>query len=340
MIAKKNEGIEFLRLCATIGVIVNHVGVCWISYFGSTANDNAILLFKTINGLAYWPVPIFMMISGFLLLSKKEVDYSVSFKYFKKISVLLILFGTFFALMELLFQAKYISLGIFATALKNMLEGNSWKHLWYLYMLLGIYLILPMLKALITPHSRTSTVITLELLIFCFSSFLPYINCQIGIDFPIDSIYVGYFLLGYLLMNEDCQKWSEMWLTNRVCEIGIILLFALILIGIYSECKKGFSGYQCPFTVIQAILIYVLIMRNKQRLEKLANSKWFKNFNRCSLGIYILHMLWINIIIKVLHINIMDASIGIIFIMLLIIVGLSWISTAILLKIPILNRYL
>ena len=122
--------------------------------------------------------------------------------------------------------------------------------------------------------------------------------------------------------------------------IGIILLFALIVIGIYYHCKKGFSGYQCPFTVIQAMLIYVLVMRNKQRLEKLANSKCFKNFNRCSLGIYILHMLWINIIIKVLHVNIMDASIGIIFVMLLIIAGLSWMSTAILLKIPILNRYL
>ena len=57
MSKEKNVGVEFIRLCATIGVIMNHVGVCWISAYGDTANANGLVLFKTINGLAFWPVP-------------------------------------------------------------------------------------------------------------------------------------------------------------------------------------------------------------------------------------------------------------------------------------------
>lgn len=66
MSKEKIAGVEFIRLCATIGVIMNHVGVCWISAYGDTANANEVVLFKTINGLAFWPVPLFMMITGFL----------------------------------------------------------------------------------------------------------------------------------------------------------------------------------------------------------------------------------------------------------------------------------
>ena len=43
MSKEKNVGVEFIRLCATIGVIMNHVGVCWISAYGDTANANGFL---------------------------------------------------------------------------------------------------------------------------------------------------------------------------------------------------------------------------------------------------------------------------------------------------------
>ena len=45
MSKEKIVGVEFIRLCATIGVIMNHVGVCWISAYGDTANANGLVLF-------------------------------------------------------------------------------------------------------------------------------------------------------------------------------------------------------------------------------------------------------------------------------------------------------
>lgn len=47
MSKEKIVGVEFIRLCATIGVIMNHVGVCWISAYGDTANANGLVLFKS-----------------------------------------------------------------------------------------------------------------------------------------------------------------------------------------------------------------------------------------------------------------------------------------------------
>ena len=143
MSKEKNVGVEFIRLCATIGVIMNHVGVCWISAYGDTANANGLVLFKTINGLAFWPVPCFMMITGFLLLSRQPIDYNKAFCYFKRIAILLALFGTLFASMELFFKTKSLTLDLFVNSFVDMIQGKTWNHLWYLYMLLGIYLILP-----------------------------------------------------------------------------------------------------------------------------------------------------------------------------------------------------
>ena len=76
MSKEKIVGVEFIRLCATIGVIMNHVGVCWISAYGDTANANGLVLFKTINGLAFWPRSLFMIYLIFPISSWKNFPHS------------------------------------------------------------------------------------------------------------------------------------------------------------------------------------------------------------------------------------------------------------------------
>ena len=76
MSKEKIVGVEFIRLCATIGVIMNHVGVCWISAYGDTANANGLVLFKTIKGLAFWPVSLFMIYLIFPISSWKNFPHS------------------------------------------------------------------------------------------------------------------------------------------------------------------------------------------------------------------------------------------------------------------------
>lgn len=337
---EKIFGIELLRIVATVGVVMNHLGICWISAYGDKATTSEAALFRTINGFAYWPVPIFMMVTGFLLLSKPDMDYKKVFKYFKRIAILVIVFGTLFSMMEIFFESRTISIGLFFNSVINMIEGKSWTHLWYLYMLLGIYLVLPLLSRYYKNSPPNTKTPTLMILIFLFTVLLPFLKVNIGIDFPISSVYVGYLLMGHYLMTENVRKWSAVYLNSVICLLGIFLLFVLVAISFYLDMPVRFSGYTSPFTVVQAALIFILVMRQKTIANRFCNNIIAKNFNRCSLGIYIIHMVWINLFIKALHINIMSWNPIFIITSLFVIVGLSWLTVNVMIKIPVLKNYL
>ncbi len=56
-------------------------------------------------------------------------------------------FGLFYAFLEDLVLANYkLSVDIIMSAFIRVLNGETWAHLWYIYSLVGIYLLLPLWK--------------------------------------------------------------------------------------------------------------------------------------------------------------------------------------------------
>lgn len=224
----------------------------------------------------------------------------------------------------------------------NMLTGCTWKHLWYLYMLLGIYLVLPILNSLNNWHIKE--LLFLVVCIFVFNSLLPTFGLSCGIDFPIASIYIGYFLVGYLIIKLNDR---DMFFLRPI--ITVPILFFTFIIFIYDRYafyvfKKSLefdsSSYSSLFTVVQSVILFWLFTRKKECFDKFCKMWLIRRFNRCSLGIYIIHMLWINIIIKVLHVDIMPYGLFGIIPMGIIVFLLAWVTTECMIKVPILKRYL
>lgn len=83
-----------------------------------------------------------------------------------------------------------------------MINGNSWSHLWYLYALIGLYLILPMLKAFVN-NSNEKTLLYLISVIFIFSFVIKLIDkvsgATIAFEIPITGFAIFYALAGKLL---------------------------------------------------------------------------------------------------------------------------------------------
>lgn len=342
MVVKKDNNIEFLRFIATVGVVFVHIGICWISSFGKTASPLQNFQFSTIQHCMFWAVPVFMMITGSLMMQKKEITYRTAFKYFKRIAVLLILFGTVFSWMELYFKDHEISSTLIWGGILNVLEGNTWKHLWYLYMLLGIYLVLPVLNGMNKMPMKEIGLMTVVILVF--NSLLPTFQLECGIAFPIASIYVGYFLMGYLVLKtNDCS-----FMKGKTSIAVAVLLFTFILLvcdrylSIVNGEKIGVdcSSYVSAFTVLQSVIVFWLLTKKKGYFDKFCSMWLIRRFNRCSLGIYIIHMLWINLIIKVFHINIMPYGIWGIIPMGMMVFLLAWVITEVMIRLPILRKYL
>ena len=89
----KNTGIECLRLLATIGVVADHVAKCAIKQTNVDVMPLQKCIYEGVVVFNHWPVPVFMMITGFLLLQKSELTYKDVWKYFKRVLVVLLSFG-------------------------------------------------------------------------------------------------------------------------------------------------------------------------------------------------------------------------------------------------------
>ncbi len=274
--------LEFLRVICALVVIIDHIVIAGIHIFDSSASiyDRFICY-----GISYWShfaVPIFLMISGYLLLDPtKEVGYDKALgKYSKRMAIVLATFGTLFAWMEIFFTTKSFALVDVWDAIYNMLCGESWGHMWYLYTLLGIYLVLPVVKP-IFQSLTTKTIDCFLCILFLFSSIFPMLahltGFTFGIKLPIDSVYMFYFLMGRRVAMMDIEDLSK----KPATYVWVAILMLCPFCVAYMESVLGFeklklAGYSSPFIILLSVLIYLYFMCINGRLTYVyqSNSSW------------------------------------------------------------------
>ena len=157
-------------------------------------------------------VNLFIMISGYLLLDKTE-ETIVFFK--KRILNILPLF--------LVFNIIYIYFG--KIPIMPILKGKaiSASHFWYIYMILGLYLLTPWLqKVLKYAEKETLFVVFLWFLCNILNPYLRYFNfAEIPFsNFPLTG-FIGYYILGYFVKKYD----------NKVKRTSFILIIVIYALG-------------------------------------------------------------------------------------------------------------
>lgn len=157
-------------------------------------------------------VNLFIMISGYLLLDKTE-ETIVFFK--KRILNILPLF--------LVFNIIYIYFG--KIPIIPVLKGKaiSASHFWYIYMILGLYLLTPWLqKVLKYAEKETLFVVFLWFLCNILNLYLRYFNlAEIPFsNFPLTG-FIGYYILGYFVKKYD----------NKVKRASFILIIVIYALG-------------------------------------------------------------------------------------------------------------
>lgn len=157
-------------------------------------------------------VNLFIMISGYLLLDKTE-EAIVFFK--KRILNILPLF--------LVFNIIYIYFG--KIPIMPVLKGKtiSASHFWYIYMILGLYLLTPWLqKVLKYAEKETLFVVFLWFLCNILNPYLRYFNlAEIPFsNFPLTG-FIGYYILGYFVKKYD----------NKVKRASFILIIVIYALG-------------------------------------------------------------------------------------------------------------
>lgn len=106
--------------------------------------------------------------------------------------------------------------------------------LWFVYVLVGLYIISPFISQVINTGNRK--LIELYLAIWLFTGFLPYVETFFGLKIPLENMfqpfvgYLGYMVMGWFLHRYPFVKWSMRRKVVFTAVIGSGLIIPLILV--------------------------------------------------------------------------------------------------------------
>lgn len=331
----RKQFLDVLRVLATCAVVLMHVltGATDVTDASIVPEYRSLLL--SVMDLVTWCVPIFLLISGYLFLNpERTLTYPVMIKkYCRRIALAILLFGVPYAASELVVAERTFRIRMIPEALKMTLTGHTWSHMWYLYLILFLYLITPLLKKVlrVLPVWGVAAVMAV---IFLGSSVAPFLNKVLDVNsipvLPDGGVYFLYYLCGYLFaVREVCvDKAESSGTSGKGMEAGLdtepvrgkrignvwLMAAAVLMMGmILSRTLAGFSiqmAYNYPFTVLLAVLLFAagwngggdgaaLAAREKDRIHRIP----WQEAGALSFAVYLVHPVYVNLLYKFVKIT-------------------------------------
>lgn len=298
-----SRGIDTARIGACFMVVLLHVAAVEFHDF-----DERWWASNFYDSFTRACVPVFLMITGVLLLNRKE-DLPVFFRkrYMRVVPPLV--FWSLFYLGWYTWQGE--DYGGLLGSIRTMLSGPVAVHLWYLYAIVGIYLFVPFLRHIWQSASRAEQ--HLYLFMWVVVSSLPMMGRLAGSDADILNTYelgaffglLGYLFLGAYVHSRFAQRVHQpaYWSLNLILFI-LFSLATMIATWLYSS-RQGqpdplFYDYLSPFVVGAAVcafnLLYGLGVRAAGQ-DGFSPQSWpvLNQLAASTLGIYCVHIFVIDV---------------------------------------------
>ncbi len=289
--------LDFLRCFAILMVVIVHSISPYIVnpelYGNSSWYVNLIL-----NAFSRTGVPIFFMISGSLILSSESTkNFSMFYKkIITRILVPLFAWNVIYFAYNVIERNVTLNIRDFFSLVIN--QGTEY-HLWYLYTLLGIYLIAPFLKIVVDNCNFKQQCILLLLILFP-TTISPFINATlpiyVNIFDPLFNGYIGCFLMGYILSNINNT-------VKNMSLYSVIGIFGLLFSVAYHHINSSNTAINLYFNYGYSLCHYALsaaifVIAKRAFEKRTVFEKTITGLSKYSFGIYLIHILVIDLIMK------------------------------------------
>lgn len=294
---KRIHSYSYIRAIACIGIIFIHVLTSGIAKYGALNSTAANIAYWSVVDCIKWCVPCFFMVSGMLLLNpEKEISYKYLFsKYIYRVLMALILFGTVFTVLDFIFSDDH-TVRSFLIGWSEVLTGSSWAHLWYLYALIGIYLLLPFYK-MIAGQARERDLRYLLIVYVIFLSILSFFSnagYKSGFYIHVSSIYPFWFFYGYYLKTYGFKKNRAFYAALALIGTALLILLTVMRRGYGLEILDPLFNYSSIVVMLQTTGIVGFLYKSGTK-EGTVYDRVLCCIDRHSFGIYLMHMIpiWI-----------------------------------------------
>lgn len=288
--------LDTSRIISIFAVILLHsaAGIIMTNEIGTTNWWTGNLYDSSVR----WCVPVLVMLSGALLLDRQKNEDIKKF-YFKRLSRIFIP-TVFWSIFFLLWTAtKGLVTGSPVTAgalIKKVSSGQPYYHMWFLYMIIFLYLFTPFSRKIIAGSSR------IEIFIFIIFTFIiAALNAIVDTFFHAYSkvfpnwflYFIPFFFIGHLIRTDEKKHSLPMLLAIFFSSIF------LTAIGLYFLSKKEgletglyFYAYLSVTVIPMSISILYLL---KHFWWFTVNSNLIKKLSNLSLGVYLIHPVFLEI---------------------------------------------
>ncbi len=362
--------VDYIRVMACLLVVLAH---CCDAYVSNPSKES--FMAGSIWGTLYRPsVPLFIMISGVLLL---PTSMRISEFYNRRIKRILGPFIFWSILSPILFYFFAASIDTINTSVNpdNLTISKTINYLWlwifnfnfstipywYIYMMLGVYLIIPIISNWVKDATKKELQLVIK--IWIFTTFIQYIQIvlpflgyngnygsfgifgespwNIYTTFQYLSGFIGYAILGSYL-----RKYPIQWSITKT------IIFSLIIWGIgYFISFEGFHFVKNNFpenynmleipwsytsfnVVMMTIPIFILIQKINPKPRRIITI-----ISDYSFGIFLSHFIFVHLIYEFVARYIIVIPILQLFIVFIFSFIITALFVALLRKIPLLNKF-
>lgn len=279
----KNYNIQLLRAFAIIAVVCIHT---------CPSGLHQVLFRPYIN----FAVALFVFISGYL--TKIENDNWLFFYKKRIIRVIIpfIIWTGIYSLYDVIVTNAAISL--FS---KHLLLASARAHLYYIPVYIGLVIIAPFMRFLIKSKYRflAWTLAPLSLIVFFYTRFIPKFQLDpliIKISGLLFFNWFSYYFLGIIMGNNIRKKGYNNKILYFLLFMSVILqtIEAYVL---YTKFDFTNCGTQGKISSLTTNMIFLLIVGSYLSVNKnWLNCSLLKRIGDYSFGIYLCHVLFINIL--------------------------------------------
>ncbi len=296
-----SKQISVLRIAATIAVVALHLAgnmspVLRPSEFWSNFNT-------VVRILSFWAVPVFVIVSGYCLLGR---DLSVREFYRRRTARVLwplVVWSVFYYLFRAVSKTGLSGRDLWV----SLWVGAPYYHLWFLYMLLGLYALAPWYEKFRRNRSLAGESVTVGILMVAgwgIANIVPrvwvtQVSSLFMTGFPVRALDIfGLFALGPLL-GRLAQVRSIRWWA-----LALIVADGLLKLTLWKLGYHDWLDWLCFYFNFEAALIgsavFLFLMSFRDwRQPAGAVRKWTEAAAQATFGVYLCHALLIYIASRV-----------------------------------------
>lgn len=294
---------DIIRVVAIAGVVMIHTSnsiFARVDFFGGFSWWVAILM----DSLSRMSVPLFIMLSGYLLLSKNEGFKESLTRAIKRVGIPLVVWFLIYLLwndgspsfinMNLSLFARFFLVNVF--------------HLYFLVIMIGLYIVSPFLRSYLHTASLQSKqyVMYATTAVGVLMTMLQFLFLQPhgGNIFTYWLPYTGLFIAGYVLQPQQKLhkiKLLLMYLLGLCITVGLYYYYYFSLktntVSLFSI--EYLDNYMNLFVLAMTFPVFLFLMHHKfTRLGRWKNV--IHSIARASFGIYLIHL----IVVKIFQVTI------------------------------------